>query len=350
MTAPHRVLQPRKARPGDKVAILSPSFAAPGFAPQVHEQAMRRLADATGLVPVEYPTTRQLGADPRARAADLSAAFGDPEVRAVLATIGGDDQITVIPHLDDAAVAADPKPFLGYSDNTHMLHHLWRLGIAGCYGGSTQVHLGPGPGIDPVHPVSLRAALLEGGDHEVVDPGESEDVGHDWLDPRALTEHGEREPTPPWRWAGPDRAVTGPTWGGCLEVIDQILLADRLGAPPEAFDGAILLVETSEERPSAAWVARILRAVGERGLLGRFAGVLAARPPVSDLDVRPGADERRALREAQSDAVVDVVTRYNPGAVICVGVPFGHTRPQWILPYGGDVTLDGAARRVVAHH
>ena len=43
-------LLPPKARPGDRVAILSPSLAAPGFAPAVHEQAMTRLAALTGLV------------------------------------------------------------------------------------------------------------------------------------------------------------------------------------------------------------------------------------------------------------------------------------------------------------
>ena len=32
-----------KARPGDKVAVLSPSFAAPAVAPAVHEQALSRL-------------------------------------------------------------------------------------------------------------------------------------------------------------------------------------------------------------------------------------------------------------------------------------------------------------------
>ena len=48
-----------KAVPGDKVAVLSPSFAAPAIAPVVHEQAMERLAAITGLVPVEYPTTRE---------------------------------------------------------------------------------------------------------------------------------------------------------------------------------------------------------------------------------------------------------------------------------------------------
>lgn len=83
---------------------------------------MRRLAEITGLVPREYPTTRRLGASPADRAADLNAAFADPSVRAILATIGGEDQITVIPHLDAASARRDPKPFLGYSDNTN-LHH-----------------------------------------------------------------------------------------------------------------------------------------------------------------------------------------------------------------------------------
>ena len=43
------MLLPPKAQPGDRVAILSPSLAAPGFAPAVHEQAMARLeADSSG--------------------------------------------------------------------------------------------------------------------------------------------------------------------------------------------------------------------------------------------------------------------------------------------------------------
>ena len=146
-----RLVLPAKARPGDKVAVVSPSFAAPAVAPAVHEQAMRRLTDVTGLVPVEYPTTRRLNASPEDRAADLNAAFSDPEIRAVLATIGGEDQITVIPHLDAAAVLADPKPFLGYSDNTNLLNWLWGNGVAAFHGGSTQVHLGPGPSVEPIH-------------------------------------------------------------------------------------------------------------------------------------------------------------------------------------------------------
>ena len=61
----HDLIRPPKARRGERVTVLSPSFAAAGAFPAVHEQAMRRLTEVTGLVPVEYPTTRQVGAAPR---------------------------------------------------------------------------------------------------------------------------------------------------------------------------------------------------------------------------------------------------------------------------------------------
>lgn len=344
------MITPPKARPGDKVAVVSPSFAAPGVAPALHEQAMHRLREVTGLVPVEYPTTRRLGASAPDRAADLNAAFGDPEIRAVLATIGGEDQITVVPHLNADLVRADPKPFLGYSDNTNLLSWLWTNDVAAFYGGSTQVHLGPGPGVDPCHQACLRAALLTGERLEITDPGESEDLGKEWSDPAALTEYGDREPTEPWTWAGPEHSVSGRTWGGCLEVIQWILTAGRFPADPGVLEGAILLVETSEEIIAATEFGWIMRSLGERGLLAAVDAVLVARPPASSLDKHPTAAERAAHRDEQRDVAIDVVGRYNADAVVCVGVPFGHTRPQWILPYGGEITVDGAQRKIWADY
>ncbi len=344
------LLHPPKARPGDRVAVLSTSLAAPGFAPAVHDQAMARLADLTGLVPVEYPTTRQLGASAQERARDINAAFADPSIRAVLATVGGEDLITVIGHLDAEAVRRDPKPFLGCSDNTNLLQWLWSLGVAGFYGGSTQVHLGPGPYVDPVHLASLRAALLTGQTLEVTEPGESEDFGVDWRDPRALTEFGTREPTGAWTWAGPERTVTGPTWGGCLEVLQWVLTAGRFPTDPGVLDGGVLLLETSEELPSAREVGWVLRAMGERGLLAAVDAVLVARPPTSSFADPADAATRARRRDEQRDTVIEVVGRYHPDAVVCVGVPFGHTRPQWILPHGGSVTVDGVTRRITADY
>lgn len=344
-----RMLLPPKARSGDRVAVLSPAFAAPAVGPAIHEQAMRRLQELTGLVPVEYSTTRELNATPEARAADVNAAFADPDIRAILATIGGDDQILVTPHLDPALAQADPKPFLGYSDNTNILNWLWRHGVAGFHGGSTQVQLGAGPAVDDIQLRSLRAAVLDGGVLELTEPGESEDFGRRWESPESLTEFGDREPTDPWSWAGPAERIIGHTWGGCLEVLIQLALADRLPTN-EQLQGAVLLLETSERLMPAEAVAEHLRAFGERGLLGAVAAVLVARPPTTSFDVLRSSAERRALRVAQRDAVVDAMARYNPDAVVCVGVPFGHTRPQWILPYGGLISVDGENRRVIADY
>ena len=311
---------------------------------------MRRLEELTGLVPVEYPTTRRLGASAQERADDLNAAFADPQIRAVLATIGGEDQITVVPHLDPEIARADPKPFVGYSDNTNVLNWLWTQGVAGFYGGSTQVQLGPGPAVDKVHASSLRAALLTGERLQVTEPGESEDIGKDWNDPAALSEYGDRAPTKPWTWAGPAKAVTGPTWGGCAEVVQWLLTAGRFPTDPAVLDGGVLLLETSEELIPARELGWIMRSLGERGLLTAVGAVLIARPPTSSFDVQPSPLERAARRAEQRDVAIETVQRYNPNAVIVVGVPFGHTRPQWVLPYGGTVTVDGLAQEIWADY
>ena len=346
----HDLVFPPKAARGEHIAVLSPSFAAAGAFPAVHEQAMRRLTRVTGLIPVEYPTTRKVGATALERAADINAAFADPAIRGILAAVGGEDQITVIPHLDAGLAQRDPKPFLGTSDNTNMHHWLWANGIASFYGGSSQVHLGPGPRVDDVHARSLRAALITGGNLEITDPGESEDVGVDWADPRALESFGEREPTEPWSWHGPARSVTGRTWGGCLEIIEWILTAGRFPFGAEVLDGGVLIIETSEELLPARNVGWIVRSLGERGILAAAGAVLLARPPVSDFTCRPPAAERARLRAEQRDVVVELISRYNPEAVVCAGIPFGHTRPQWILPHGGAITVDGAGHRVIADY
>jgi muramoyltetrapeptide carboxypeptidase LdcA involved in peptidoglycan recycling len=347
---PHDLIHPPKARSGDRIAVLSPSFAAAGAFPAVHEQGMRRLTEVTGLIPVEYPTTRKVGATAPERAADINAAFADPSIRGILAVIGGEDQITVIGHLDAALARADPKPFLGTSDNTNLHHWLWANGVASFYGGSSQVHLGAGPRVDDVHARSLRAALITGETLEITDPGESEDFGVDWGDPRALECFGEREPTEPWSWSGPARSVTGRSWGGCVEVIEEVLTAGRFPFGPDVLDGGVLLIETSEELLPARNVGWIVRSLGERGLLAAADAILVARPPVSDFTRRPPAAERARLRAEQRDVVTGLISHYNPEAVVCVGIPFGHTRPQWIVPHGGVITVDGAARRVTGDY
>jgi muramoyltetrapeptide carboxypeptidase LdcA involved in peptidoglycan recycling len=341
---------PPKLRPGDRVAVVSPSYAAPGAFPALHEQAMRRLRTEFGLEPVEYPTTRRLGAPPADRAADLMAAYADPTIRAVLATIGGDDQITVLPHLDPAPFRADPKPFFGYSDNTNLLNWLWAHGIAGYHGGSTMVHLARGAGLQPVSTQSLRAALFTTGDLEIhpVERFSEEEV--DWADPVALTESAAQTHSPGWVWHRPETVVTAPTWGGNLEILHWNLAANRWIRPVEEYAGCVLLLETSEEMPSAEEVFRMLRNAGERGLLRQFPAVLVGTAKATSLSDRRAPEERQAYRDGQRAAVLRALNDYHPEAMVVFGVDFGHTDPQWVLPYGGRITVDGPARRITAHY
>ena len=112
----------------------------------------------------------------------------------------------------------------------------------------------------------------------------------------------------------------------------------------------MLLLETSEELMSAREFGWILRSIGERGILRAVAAVIVARPPTSDFENRPSTQRRVELRAEQRDTASAVIGSYNPDAAIAVGVPFGHTRPQWILPYGGEITVDGVEQRIWASY
>ena len=341
---------PGKLAPGDKVAVVSPSFAAPGPFPEVHELAMTRLREEIGLEPVEYPATRKLGAAPQARAADLMAAFADPDIKAVLATIGGDDQITVLPHLDPVVFQANPKAYLGFSDNTNLLNWLWNQGVAGYHGGSTMMHLGRPGGLHPVSTASLRAALFDGGDLQLhpVDRFSEEELS--WADPEGMRFPAPTAPAPGWVWHRPERVVSGPTWGGNLEILHWNLAVGRWIRPPEDYAGCVLILETDEELPSAEAVFRILRNMGERGLLAQFPAVVFGTAKATSIDRPVSPDKREPYRTAQRDAVLAAFEAYNPEAMIVFNVDIGHTDPQWILPYGGTMTVDGPAGTITASY
>lgn len=342
----HDVVLPPPVRPGDRVAVVSPSWCAPSQFPLVHEQALSRIRDL-GLEPVELPFTRVQGT-PAERAEDLMRAFEDESIAAVMSTVGGDDQITVLRHLDPERMLRHPKRFLGYSDNTNLSNWLWFHGVGGVYGGSTAVHLGPGPRVDPEHLQALEAALF-GGDLVLSMPERTRDFGVDWGSPSVLIETPADLPATPWQWAGPSRSVTGPVWGGCLEIVEWTLAVGRWVHPASAYDDCVLALEASEDMPPAEECFRMLRNLGERGILSAASALLWGRPPVSTREqprTEAGAAAQRADRR---DAVLRAVADYNPELVVVLDVDFGHTAPQLLLPYGGMVTVDGDQQLITAH-
>lgn len=337
---------PSKPVPGDKVAILSPSSGLPELFPAVYELGLRRLQDHFHLVPVEYPTTRRMHSSPADRARDLHAAFADPDIKAILCSIGGDDEIKVLKHLDPALLPAHPKPFFGYSDNTNLHLVLWNLGIVSYYGGSILVHFGRGGAMHPYTIDSLQRALFEHTDYEITPAPDYTDEDVDWADTTAREHEPPMFPGSEWIWHNADRVVESVTWGGNLEILSWNLSVNRHILPPDAYTGKILYIETSEELPSDIEVYRMLMCMGERGLLQQFPAILVARPKAWSFEHRHSPEEKAAYTDKQREAVLRAVAEYAPGALVVFGPHFGHTDPQCILPNGGHIRIDGV-RRVI---
>ncbi|CAM5366790.1 S66 family peptidase [Streptomyces aurantiogriseus] len=338
---------PPKPSPGDRIAVLSPGAGLPELFPVPYELGLERLRKEFGLEPVEYPTTRRMGATPQDRADDIHAAFSDPTVKAVIASIGGDDQITVLPLLDRELIRANPKPFFGTSDNTNLLAFLYNTGIVGYHGATVMVQLGRPVAMDALTADSLRAALFTSGEYELRPVERWNDVDRDWADPATFEAEPETRPATGWTWRNADRVVEGRGWGGNLEILSWLLMADReISHDLSVYDGGVLFLETSEELPSGTEVYRILRNMGERGLLQRFSALLMARAKTWSFE-RPNSPEEGARYAAeQREAVLRALEAYAPDTLAVFDVDFGHTDPQIVLPYGGTIRVDGPAQRI----
>lgn len=332
---------------GDKVAILSPSFAAPGMFPKVYELGLSRLRDEFGLEPVEYPTTRKLGASQASRAEDLISAFEDKQIKAVISTIGGDDQVTYVKNLPLEPFANNPKPFFGYSDNSHLINFLWLLGIPSYYGGSIMTQYAMQSRMDDFTVDFLNVALFEGGEIELKATDEFNDVGLDWADDGNLNKRRVYEENEGWFFDGEEN-VQGVSWGGCLESIDE-MLRNHVDMPTsEDFGNIVLFFETSEEIPSAEYVSRVLRALGELDLLTRVKAVLVGRAKAWNFSQQNTPKQRVDYRRQQRESILKMVRNYNQRAVVVQNLDIGHTDPQIPLPVGRRIQIFPGEGRIVA--
>ena len=299
-----------KLHPGDKIAIVSPSFAAPGKWPHVYELGLQRLREVFQLEPVAFPATAKLGASAQERTQDLIAAFEDKTIKAVIASLGGDDQITYIKNLPPEPFINNPKPFFGFSDNTHFENFLWLHDIPSYYGGSLFTQFAMQGHMDPYTIGYLKHAFFDEGEFELAPSDTFNEMGLDWNDPTNLVKERVYEKNEGWYWDGgmtmvaagdgaqtgapTAQAITGITWGGCVESIDE-LLRHGVAIPSLAdFENIVLIAETSEEIPSPDYVFRVFRALGERGILQKVKAVIVGRPKAWEFNKQTTPDERRA--------------------------------------------------------
>lgn len=328
-----------KLNSGDQVGIISPSAGLPGLFPWVQDLGLKRLSDDFGLKPVEYPTTRQMSSSLADRARDIMAAFSDTNNKAVFASIGGTDQIKLLKYLDPKVLQDNPKPFFGYSDNTHLGNYLWNLGIPSYYGGGVMNQFGMNQKMHELTVNSIRNALFETGEKQLEVSAEYNDVGLDWSAEENLNKPRQMEPNDGLFWDGADNAE-GILWGGCVESL-MVQFTTGLYLPSdEDISGAVLFIETSEGLPENWVIEYLLVGLGERGWLNKFSAVLVGRPKAWEFDKQNTSEQKSDYKKSQRETVLKVIREYNAKIPIVQNLDFGHTDPQIAIPKGSLARID----------
>ncbi len=315
--------------------VVTPSWGGPSFFPHVYEHGLAVL-QSWGLEVREGRSARAapdvLARDPRARADDINEAFADPSVRAIVASIGGDDSIRLLPYLDARVIAADPKILMGFSDVTTMLTAVRGMGIVTFHGPSVMAGLSQLGDLPEAATTHVHDLLFTTG-HEYIYPRFDGYVeGYlDWRDPANVGLAGPSQSDQGPRVLQGSGRVTGELFGGCLEVLDWLRGTSAWPVGDE-WSRRLLFIETSEEKPTPEQVRRMLRSFGVLGVFDRVTGILVGRP----------RDHTRKERDALDEAIRTLVAEEfgRPDLPIVAGLPFGHTDPQWVLPLGVQAELD----------
>jgi muramoyltetrapeptide carboxypeptidase LdcA involved in peptidoglycan recycling len=323
-----------RLRAGDCVGVVSPAWGGAGQFPHRVAKGVAQLEALGFRVKLARYALGQRGwvsDTPEHRASDLAEMFGDPEVRLVLAAVGGDHACQLLPLLDFAALARSPKLFMGYSDITVLNVAIWQqTGLVTLNGPALITDFAEHPAMfDYTRDAFLRAACRAAPIGRLEPSPWWTEETLSWSEKKDLERPRHRQVSSGWSWLK-DGAGEGVLVGGCLESL-QHLRGTRFW--PD-FEGAILFLETSEERPTPATVDGILMDYENMGVLERLHGLLVGRP----MGYSP--DEKQALR----DLVLERTRRF--AFPVVTDMDFGHTAPQLTLPVGCRARIDTRERCV----
>jgi muramoyltetrapeptide carboxypeptidase len=306
------VLLPAPLRPGDGVAVVAPS--GPVQADQL-EAGVSQLA-AWGYRPVVMPHALDVhghlaGTDDD-RLEDLNSAIADPDVRAVWAARGGYGLTRILERIAWDALAADPKPLIGFSDTTALHLAAWKqlrlVTFHAQFAG--RAHLLARYPDAAAHLRSLLAGQAR--------PG----------------------PLPALEDEPPPRVLAGGRAEGRLLGGNLTLLTATIGSPWQLDTaGAVLLVEEVGEEPYA--IDRSLTQLAAAGMLDELAGVLVGR--LRGCDPRETVPAGGGPPVVRSSATADEVVADRLGVLgvpVLMDLPVGHVDRHLALPHGVEVRLD----------
>ena len=268
------------------------------------------------------------------------AAFADPTIDGIIATIGGHDSIRLLPYLDLDLIRNNPKVFMGYSDTTVTHCVCRRAGLVSFYGPSFMAGFAENGGMFPYLVDSVRRTLFQTDPIGMLPPNETGWTVEflDWSDPAIQSIKRKLNPCTGWQFHQPAGVVEGRLFGGCVSVLDWLRGTSAFPSV-ESLDGAILVLETSEEAPPPSMLASFVRSLAAMDILHRLAGILLGRP---------GGEVSPAALPSYADTLCDTV-REEYGLhdlPVVSNMDFGHTDPMLVLPMGLPMRIDSANRRL----
>ena len=327
---------------GDKVAIVSLSSGVLGedFVKHELDLGIKRLKELE-LEPVIMPNATKgikfLAAHPEARATDLLEAFLNPEIKAIICAIGGNDTYRLIPHLMTAqfraAVAKNPKIFMGFSDTTINHLTLNALGLNTFYGPALLTDFAE---FDDSMLSYTKYWVLNLFVNRQTTNLESSSVWYKErtdFSPAAVGTKREMflEETRFISLCKKGKA-SGKLYGGCLESIYSIFEPQN-GEKKEIFskhniwnmpEGAMLFLETSDGKPTPQDFRKMLKTLKQNGVFNKASGVLFGKPQ----DQVYMQEYMKIIQEELADKKV------------LFNLNFGHAYPHCIVPYGITAEVD----------
>jgi muramoyltetrapeptide carboxypeptidase LdcA involved in peptidoglycan recycling len=322
---------PPAARPGDVVAIVSPSFGAVGAWPHRAQRGsayLESLGLRVRIMPNAAGCVSWVSGSAQARADDIHEAFADESVSVILPCIGGNHSNQVVPLLDHGLIASHPKIFQAYSDITVLAWALTKHSrLRTFYGPPLVLGLAEHPRVFEYTDHWLRAAWFGTAPLDFEPAREWTDEVLDF-DARAdLTRGRAMLPNDGWVTIRAGLAE-GQLVGGCLETICW-----HLKGSPEWLDlrDCVLFLETSEEAPSPAHVDAYLTDLELLGVFDDASALLFGRPA--------------GYRREDVAVLWDVVRRRTAAASIPVlgNIDIGHTDPILTLPIGARAYVDAGS-------
>lgn len=327
--------KPKKLRKGDTVAVISASWGGPSVFPHIYEKGIKNLSEKFGLKVKEYPTTRmdaeKLKKCPQLRAKDVDSAFRDKEIKAIFSSIGGDDSIRILPYLDIKTIKKNPKIIMGYSDTVTLLTYLNTQGMVTFHGPAIMAGFSQLENF-PACEKHIKKILFENPSTYQYKPYKTWANNYlDWSQKKNIGKTSKINKNEGWHWLQGNRVVKGKLFGGCIEVLEMI---ERTKFWPSStfWNGKILFIETSEDKPSAEYVKVVLRKYGKMGIFNRITGVLVGR--ARDYN-------KKETKELENYLISIIADEFNhPEMPIIANMDFGHTDPQFILTLGVEVEIN----------